>query len=117
MRSILHQHDHPQSADVTKQRWVEHVPFAKRRRRDVGASFKPVLERGVCPGRVGESSVPSPSMGPLHNSMSLLSQGQIDDAPPFAAPLWIPAYAGMTLVVQSALDGRGLEPAPGLNRG
>ena len=40
-----------------------------------------------------------------HNSMSLLSQGQIDDAPPFVA---IPAYAGMTLVdAKSPLVGEG----------
>ena len=52
--------------------------------------------------------------------MSLLSQGQIDDASPFATPLWMdvpsaeaPAYAGMTLcvgmtlVVQSTHRGRG----------
>ncbi len=43
-----------------------------------------------------------PSVGSLHNSMSVLSQDQIDDASPFAPPTrWIPAYAGMTVVVQS----------------
>ena len=61
--------------------------------------------------------ITSPLMGSLHNSILVLSQDQIDDVCPFASPLWIPAYAGMTVVVQSTLDGRGLEPAPGLNRG
>ena len=40
------------------------------------------------------------------------------DAPlPFVPGFWVPAYAGKTVVVQSTLDGRGLELAPGLNRG
>ena len=50
---------------------------------------------------------PSPIEGPLHNSISVLSQYQIDDLSPFAPPRWMdvpsaeaPAYAGMTLVVQ-----------------
>ena len=50
---------------------------------------------------------PSPFEGALHNSISVLSQDQIDDLSPFAPPRWIPAYAGMTLVVQSTHRGRG----------
>ncbi len=49
---------------------------------------------------------PSPVEGSLHNSISVLSQDQIDDLSPFAPPRWIPAYAGMTLVVQSTRRGR-----------
>ena len=44
---------------------------------------------------------PSPIEGPLHNSISVLSQDQIDDLSPFAPPRWMdvpsaeaPAYAG-----------------------
>ena len=37
-------------------------------------------------------------MGPLHNSVSVLSQDQMDDVSPIAPPLWFPAYAGMTVV-------------------
>ena len=40
--------------------------------------------------------IPSPLMGPLHNSVSVLSQDQMDDVSPIAPPLWFPAYAGMT---------------------
>ena len=47
------------------------------------------------------SAASTPPSGSLHNSMSVLSQDQIDDASPFAPPRWIPAYAGMTVVVQS----------------
>ena len=43
----------------------------------------------------------------MHNSISVLSQDQIDDLSPFAPPRWIPAYAGMTLVVQRSQQGRG----------
>ena len=61
---------------------------------------------------LGDVCSPSPLMGALHNSISVLSQDQIDDLSPFATPLWIPAYAGMTLagmtvVVQSTHQGRG----------
>ena len=52
--------------------------------------------------------------GSLHNSISVLSQDQIDDVSPFATPRWLdvpsaeaPAYAGMTLVMQSTDEGRG----------
>ena len=55
--------------------------------------------------------------------MSLLSQGQIDDASPFATPFWMdvpsaeaPAYAGMTLVVQSTLRGGGEYLGKGIPR-
>ena len=37
-------------------------------------------------------------MGPLQNSVSVLSEDKTDDVSPFAPPLWFPAYAGMTRV-------------------
>ena len=40
--------------------------------------------------------IPSPLMGPLHKSVSVLSQDQMNDVSPIAPPLWFPAYAGMT---------------------
>ncbi len=40
--------------------------------------------------------IPSPLMGPLHNSVSVLSQDQMDDVSPISPPLWFPAYAEMT---------------------
>ena len=49
--------------------------------------------------------------------MSVLSQYQIDDLSPFAPPRWIPAYAGMTVVVQSTHRGRGEDSGGGIGCG
>ena len=95
-----------------------HAPFARRKGRERSERGMHGEREDVCsltPLRgLGDVCSPSPLMGALRNSMSVLSQDQIDDLSPFATPLWMdvpsaeaPAYAGMTLVVQSTLDGRG----------
>lgn len=45
-------------------------------------------------------------VGHLHHSISECREINMDGASPFARALWIPAYAGMTVVVQTTRRGR-----------
>ena len=58
----------------------------------------------ILPG--SDNAVPSPSMGPLHNSMSVLSQDQIDHASPFAPPPGFPPTR-MTVLCKAPSMGEG----------
>ena len=85
-------------------RLVGDVAIAIRER---GQPTRPSTRSPSSPDQVRGRLSPSPTWGSGDGSISVLSQDQIDHASPFAPPRWIPAYAGMTVVVQSTHRGRG----------